>query len=192
LFKGQVCDCKRVTWFYNKYKKEQTKEKFENTWTIVECKCESAHCRNKHYTRDERERVKKALWTFRPYHPGSTHRPQEDEACVSMALQCACRFKDKCMFSHDPRLFPEDLVPRERQPGKRPARTHQQPNPKVLGKRDREAKPKPKPRRYKKDRKKKENQESGDSDADSIGSRFAHSDAEPADEDEYTNQNMDP
>jgi hypothetical protein len=102
---------------------------------VQECPCEKAYCRNKHYTQEERDRVKRALWDYHPNHPRDMHRPKEAEACLSMALECKCKFGEECKFSHDPRVFPEDLSPRERQPGKKPQRAPQREDPKVLGKR---------------------------------------------------------
>jgi hypothetical protein len=135
LVRDQTCDCKKPTDLRDKYKVTPQTVAHKNPWLVQECPCEKTYCRSKHYTPEEKERVKRALWRYRPNHQGKAHRPKEEEACLSMALECKCKFGEGCRFSHNPLVFPEDLSPKERQPGKIQQKAPQREDPRVLGKR---------------------------------------------------------
>ena len=125
LERDQVCDCHTLH-FENKYRYEQPPQICENPWKFIECKCERPDCKNKHYTEDEKFRIKKALWAHKPFHPEGTFRPPTTEACLSMALHCRCKFGQECRFSHDPAQFPPGLKATVRSAGKCPPQVNRQ------------------------------------------------------------------
>ena len=126
LTRDQDCDCHTLA-FENRYRDRSPEPAPKNPWTNIDCDCESAECKDRHYTKDEKERVKRALWTHsKSLHPEGAFIAPGEEACLSMALQCKCKFGASCRFSHDKKQFPVNLEARERAAGKRPPQIHRQ------------------------------------------------------------------
>ena len=125
LARDQTCSCKPKA-FKDKYRDESPERAHVNPWKIPECRCQNSRCRNNHFTTDEKERIKKVLWAHKPHHPEGTFRPRKEEACLSMAMHCSCRFGTLCAFSHDQTEFPPGLMPQKRPAGIKPPQVHRQ------------------------------------------------------------------